>query len=84
MALKITNECINCDVCEPVCPNKAIYMGQDTYIIDPKKCTECIGHFDLPQCRILCPVNCITKNKLYEEDKKTLYQKFLLLSITSD
>ena len=50
MALMITDECINCDVCEPECPNQAIYLGQEIYEIDPNKCTECVGHFDEPQC----------------------------------
>jgi ferredoxin len=27
MALKITEECINCGACEPECPNNAIYEG---------------------------------------------------------
>ena len=46
MALLITDECINCDVCEPECPNQAIYMGKEIYEIDPNKCTECVGHFE--------------------------------------
>ncbi len=50
MALIITDECINCDVCEPECPNDAISQGAEIYVIDPAKCTECIGHFDTPQC----------------------------------
>jgi len=54
MALMITDECINCDVCEPECPNNAISQGEDIYVIDPNKCTECIGHFDTPQCREVC------------------------------
>lgn len=62
MSLLITNECINCDVCEPVCPNQAISMGADFYVIDPKLCTECIGHYDEPQCQIVCPVACILKD----------------------
>ena len=41
MALKITDQCINCDVCEPECPNGAIFMGAEIYVIDPHKCTEC-------------------------------------------
>lgn len=61
MSLKITDECINCDVCEPVCPNQAIYQGEFIYEIDPDKCTECIGHFDEPQCQVVCPVECIEK-----------------------
>ena len=50
MSLVITDECINCDVCEPECPNQAISMGPAIYVIDPKRCTECVGHFDEPQC----------------------------------
>lgn len=79
MALKITEECINCDVCEPVCPNQAIRMGPDIYIIDPLKCTECVGHFDKPQCKIFCPVDCIPQDESYIEDKDALYKKFLSL-----
>lgn len=59
MALKITDECINCDICEPECPNEAIYQGEMIYEIDPDKCTECVGHYDTPQCREVCPVDCI-------------------------
>ena len=59
MSLKITDECINCDVCEPVCPNQAIYQGEEIYEIDPGLCTECVGHFDKPQCQTVCPVACI-------------------------
>ena len=59
MALMITDECINCDVCEPECPNDAISQGPEIYVIDPAKCTECVGHFDAPQCREVCPVDCI-------------------------
>ena len=40
MALMITDECINCDVCEPECPNQAISMGPEFYVIDPARCTE--------------------------------------------
>lgn len=58
MSLLITDECINCDVCEPECPNEAIYLGDEIYEIDPDKCTECVGHFDVPQCAEVCPVDC--------------------------
>ena len=50
MSLLITDECINCDACEPECPNKAINQGIEIFEINPKLCTECIGHFDIPQC----------------------------------
>ena len=59
MALIISDECINCDVCEPECPNEAIAQGAEIYEIDPGKCTECVGHYDTPQCIEVCPVDCI-------------------------
>jgi ferredoxin len=80
MALKITVECINCDVCEPECPNGAISQGIEIYAIDPNKCTECIGHFDEPQCQLVCPVDCIPFNPDFVESKEQLYAKFLKLS----
>ncbi|WII95388.1 YfhL family 4Fe-4S dicluster ferredoxin [Moraxella haemolytica] len=76
MALKITQECINCDVCEPVCPNEAISAGDDIYVIDPNLCTECVGHFDTPQCVDICPVDCIPKDLDHFEDQMALLQKF--------
>ena len=76
MALMITDECINCDVCEPECPNEAISMGPETYVIDPNKCTECVGHFDEPQCVTVCPVECIPVDPNRVEDKEMLLQKY--------
>jgi ferredoxin len=66
MALLITDECINCDVCEPECPNQAISMGPEIYVIDPARCTECVGHFDEPQCTAVCPVDdtCVIDNSM--------------------
>ncbi|MDE2592892.1 MAG: YfhL family 4Fe-4S dicluster ferredoxin [Burkholderiales bacterium] len=79
MALKITEECINCDVCEPECPNQAISMGETIYVIDPDKCTECVGHFDEPQCVQVCPVECIPVNPDRVETKDQLMAKYINL-----
>lgn len=76
MALMITDECINCDVCEPECPNQAISMGVDYYQINPDLCTECVGHFDEPQCQQVCPVACIPVNPEYIETKSALQIKY--------
>ena len=76
MALMITDDCINCDVCEPECPNGAIYMGPLIYQIDPDKCTECVGHFDTPQCREVCPVDCIPLNPDCVETREQLQAKY--------
>ncbi|BBL76437.1 YfhL family 4Fe-4S dicluster ferredoxin [Methylomagnum ishizawai] len=80
MALLITDECINCDVCEPACPNGAIAQGESIYEIEPGLCTECVGHHDKPQCIKVCPVECIIPHPHHAEDRDTLYRKFLLLS----
>ena len=76
MALKITDQCINCDVCEPECPNSAISMGVEIYVIDPARCTECVGHFDTPQCREVCPVDCIPLDLDRVETREALLAKY--------
>ena len=80
MALTITDACINCDVCEPVCPNKAIRQGELIYEIDPALCTECVGHFDQPQCRVVCPVDCIPLDPRNVESREQLQAKYLRLT----
>lgn len=80
MALKITEECINCDVCEPECPNQAIFQGELIYEIDPNKCTECVGHFDEPQCVAVCPIDCIPTDPLHPETKEQLLDKYKKLT----
>jgi ferredoxin len=82
MALMITDDCINCDVCEPECPNEAISMGPEIYIIDPAKCTECVGHYDKPQCQIVCPVACIPFNPEFKESQEQLMVKYESLKKT--
>ncbi|MBI4809454.1 MAG: YfhL family 4Fe-4S dicluster ferredoxin [Nitrosomonadales bacterium] len=76
MALMITEECINCDVCEPECPNGALSASEDIYVIDPAQCTECVGHFDTPQCIEVCPVECIVQDPKHVESKDELHAKF--------
>jgi ferredoxin len=76
MALMITDECINCDVCEPECPNGAISQGDTIYVIDPAKCTECVGHYDTPQCVDVCPVDCIPHDPAHAETKEQLQAKY--------
>ena len=80
MALLITDECINCDVCEPVCPNDAISEGDDIYVIDPDLCTECVGHFDEPQCVVICPIDCIPKDPTHVETESDLLAKYKRLT----
>jgi len=76
MALKITDVCINCDACPSECPNDAITMGSIIYEIDPARCTECVGHFDEPQCVTVCPVECIVKDPKHDESQAELQAKY--------
>jgi ferredoxin len=76
MSLIITDECINCDVCEAECPNGAISQGDEIYVIDPEKCTECVGHYDTQQCVEVCPVDCISKDPEHVESQEQLLAKY--------
>ncbi len=80
MALYITDQCINCDVCEPVCPNKAIAQGVEIYEIAPSRCTECVGHYDEPQCVTVCPVECIFVDPGHTETRAQLEAKYRILT----
>lgn len=80
MALKILDTCVNCDVCEPACPNQAISLGEEFYEIDPDRCTECVGHFDLPQCIEVCPVECIIIDPEHVESDEQLRDRYTELT----
>ncbi|MDQ6982093.1 MAG: YfhL family 4Fe-4S dicluster ferredoxin [Mariprofundus sp.] len=84
MALVITDDCINCAVCEPECPNLAIFEGEEIFEIDPDRCTECVGHFDEPQCQMVCPVDCIPVNPERTESIEVLQQKYETLTGKSE
>jgi ferredoxin len=51
-------------------------MGETIYEIDPARCTECVGHFDEPQCVQVCPVDCIPLDPANVESKETLWAKY--------
>ncbi|MEY0289632.1 MULTISPECIES: YfhL family 4Fe-4S dicluster ferredoxin [Providencia] len=80
MSLLITKRCINCDMCEPECPNDAIFMGDEIYEIDSNLCTECVGHYDKPTCQSVCPINntiIIDPNHIESQDQ--LWDKFVMI-----
>ena len=81
MALLINSLCINCDVCEPACPNQAITQGEQIYIIHPERCTECVGHFNEPQCQQVCPVACIPIDPAHTESREALEAKYQRLTV---
>lgn len=80
MAYKITDECINCGACEPECPNEAITAEEEIYVIDPNKCTECVGHYDDSQCAAVCPVDCCVPDEDHKESREQLMEKYRKLT----
>ncbi len=82
MALLINDLCVNCDVCAPVCPNAAITQGETIYEIEPARCTECVGHYDAPQCVEVCPVECILLDPAHPETREQLLSKLHRLTTT--
>ena len=79
MALIINDKCINCDMCDPECPNSAITFGEKIYEIDPLLCTECVGHYDTPTCKTVCPINCITQDPNNIESNEALWEKYVMI-----
>ncbi len=76
MALIINDDCTCCDACPSVCPNEAITEGDMIYVIDPDRCTECVGAHDEPQCVAVCPVDCIVPDPAHEETNNQLQAKY--------
>ncbi len=75
MATMITEACINCGVCEPECPNAAISEGAETFQIDPRLCTECVGFHDEEQCAVVCPVDCCVPDPNLREEEAALFER---------
>ena len=75
MALMINEDCISCDVCVPECPNEAIAAGDDVYVIDGERCSECVGHHDSSRCVDVCPVDAILPDPARVETREQLLAK---------
>ena len=77
MAYKITDECISCGACEPECPNNAISEGETIYVIDPDKCSECVGSHESSKCVEICPIdNCCISDPDHVESREQLLEKW--------
>lgn len=76
MAYMITQDCTCCGACESECPNEAISEGDETYVIDPEKCSECVGAFDESQCAEICPVEACKPDPNNRETHEELLAKY--------
>ena len=76
MAYKITDDCISCGACEGECPNEAISEGETTFVIDPDKCTECVGAHESSKCAEICPVESCVPDPDHTETHEQLLEKW--------
>jgi ferredoxin len=79
MATHITPECINCAACVRECPNQAISPGDEYFVIDPERCTECVGFFEVEACQSVCPVECCLPDPQRVESEEVLLARTLFL-----
>lgn len=75
MAMLILEECTSCGACLDDCPNEAISESDEQNVIDPDKCTECVGFHDAPQCVSLCSMDCIVPDPSRVESRDELLAK---------
>jgi len=75
MAYKITG-CVSCGGCEPSCPNEAISMVGTIFVVDPDKCTECVGFYESPQCAEICPIEAPMPDPDHQESREQLLEKW--------
>jgi len=76
MAYKITDDCISCGACEDECGNNAISEGEESYLINPDRCTECVDNFESPRCAEVCPVDACIPDSDNEESHEQLLEKW--------
>ncbi|MFC4912295.1 YfhL family 4Fe-4S dicluster ferredoxin [Actinomadura gamaensis] len=79
MAAHILEDCIKCGACKPECPNQAITEGDEAYVINPAKCSECVGFYDHFACQAVCPVNACLPDPAHRESEQTLYDRTVQL-----
>lgn len=76
MAYKINGNCVLCGICEIECQNQAISETKTTFVIDPNKCTECVGNFESPKCVEVCPAGCCVPDPDHVESREQLLEKW--------
>ena len=75
MATMITEDCISCGACEDECPNGAIRLGDDIFVIDPDRCSECVGLHATQKCAEACPVECCVPDPERRETEEVLFER---------
>jgi ferredoxin len=71
----ITEDCVNCGACERMCPSGGISEGEETFMIDPDRCSECVGFHHTQQCARVCPVDCCVIDPNNVESEAVLFER---------
>jgi len=51
-------------------------VDNTTYVISSDRCTECVGHFNEPQCMAACPIgDCCVPDPVFPESKELLMER---------
>ena len=76
MAYMISDSCLSCGACEPVCPNDAISDDETIFVIDPDRCTECVGESETSQCVEVCGIEAPLPDPDHQESREQLLEKW--------
>ena len=76
MVYVISEDCIACGACISECPNGAIRDGETTCVVNPDRCTECVGDHQQPECDIICPIGAPHKDFDTHETREELLEKW--------
>jgi ferredoxin len=63
----------HCGDCRSECPNRAISTA---HVIDPNRCTECVGAHPSPNCARLCPADACVPDPEHPETRQQLLEKW--------
>lgn len=72
MTTVITDDCVACGACEDECPTGAISLGAGIFVVDPGRCTGCVGSHESRTCADICPVDCCVPDPDEEESRRLL------------
>jgi MinD superfamily P-loop ATPase len=71
----ITEECFNCGACARMCPGEGISEGEENFVIDPSRCSECVGFYHTQQCARICPIDCCVIDPNNVETEAVLFER---------
>lgn len=80
MAYMITDDCSGCRMCVHECPNHAITETNTICVIDPEKCTECVGFYPESKCWMVCGTSAPVPDPEQRESREQLLEKFMRLN----